>query len=933
MKCKACSSELITGTKKCPYCGALNNIVVTKSNDAFDWSKSDFHRQSKKKKNVSIDWNAGKIFDNESGQVYDQDERVWLEPEDVKDLFKFDRKNEEYQAVLDRQMDSINESATQRKSVRSMKIPSPMDSAMFAALINGDSDAAGSSEISKRESGLENKDSGEYSASEDSVKSPEKSYIFNGFASENEPEEELPAARTVNAEVTETDDGNVIFSFDISDLSGDKDKLSEETETSTADVEEEIKKDISFADSPERKEEKSEEKVLNSAAAAAGQMEKTAGTYTKEDEYRVFSGLKKLMEAEEKFKTDMERVSYLTPEETAQAAKLEEKTSKLTFVPTVSFRTIEDEYAAYCDENGIKPVRAELKSSSDRIEESAAEKSKKADVDTKIIGEQPHKVTAASLKERLKRADLNKDKEVEIKINELSGTKVTVKTQEVSLAAANADLDRAQTREVNMEEVMNAPKNLQVSVEVNAAQGNASVEVTRRHDGATVVKTVDKSNPEHLYADENKDSEGASVSSSSESENKDKKNSFWERSEGVSRMTITDIFGPEARKIINQIDKAYNEDNAAEKDIENSLILDINPEDIAMTADQTAALHGISFEDDEDVDEENSDSDYAAGDVSDAENSAVNDDEATETEEAVITEKTVEVPEQPAVENAKEASESESPEEQGSGEGEEYSGDASDDSETEEISGNTADSNKPEANKAAEPSESPINIQKETHVSDESNINNKNISENVTANAASALADNETAEKAETVSDSKTHEKAEKAVGASASEPAVKAVPEGGVHISQDESSTDDGPHLEKTKPLLKAEQAMLKEAARQKKRAEKAQKQLLKENEEESGGFSKLLKVFIAILVIILIAEFSFIGIKLYLPDTRAAVFVERVEENIFGLVDKIKGGSGGEDSGNVDGQVSQDQSDAQNSGAGEGGAEQGSETSGNGE
>lgn len=903
MKCKACSSELITGTKKCPYCGALNNIVVTKSNDAFDWSKSDFHRQSKKKKNVSIDWNAGKIFDNESGQVYDQDERVWLEPEDVKDLFKFDRKNEEYQAVLDRQMDSISESATQRKSVRSMKIPSPMDSAMFAALINGDADTAGSPEISKKEVDLENKDRGEYSASEDSVKIPEKSHIFNGFASENEPEEELPAARTVNAEVTETDDGNVIFSFDISDLSGDKDNLSEETETPETDVKEEIKKDISFVDVPERKEEKGEEKVLNSAAEAAGKVEKTVGTYTKEDEYRVFSGLKKLMEAEEKFKTDMERVSYLTPEETAKAAKLEEKTSKLTFVPTVSFRTIEDEYAAYCDENGIKPVRAELKSSSDRTEESAAEKSKKADVDTKIIGEQPHKVTAASLKERLKRADLNKDKEVEIKINELSGTKVTVKTQEVSLAAANADLDRAQTREVNMEEVMNAPKNLQVSVEVNAAQGNASVEVTRRHDGATVVKTVDKSNPEHLYADENKDSEEAAASGS-ETENQDKKNpSFWERSEGVSRMTITDIFGPEARKIINQIDKAYNEDDAAEKDIENSLILDINPEDIAMTADQTAALHGISFEDDEDADEENNDSDYAAGDVSDAESSAVNDDDAAaESGEAEITEKTLEIPAQSADDDTTEdIFESESPAEQKSEEKEDQSAVEKENSEAEETEEHTADSGKPEVNEAA--------------------------------NAASAPADNKTAEKAETVSDSKAEEKAEKVIGASASEPAVKAVPEGSIHISQDESSTDDGPHLEKTKPLLKAEQAMLKEAARQKKRAEKAQKQLLKENEEESGGFSKLLKVFIAILVIILIAEFSFIGIKLYLPDTRAAVFVERVEENIFGLVDKIKGESGGEDSGNADVQVSQDQPDAQNSGTGEGGAEQGSETSGNGE
>ena len=38
-------------------------------------------------------------------------------------------------------------------------------------------------------------------------------------------------------------------------------------------------------------------------------------------------------------------------------------------------------------------------------------------------------------------------------------------------------------------------------MEVNAAQGNASVEVTRRHDGATVVKTLDESNAGHVYLD------------------------------------------------------------------------------------------------------------------------------------------------------------------------------------------------------------------------------------------------------------------------------------------------------------------------------------------------------------------------------------------------------------------------------------------------
>lgn len=842
MKCKTCGSELITGTKKCPYCGALNNIVVKKNNDAFDWSQSDFHKQSKRKKNVSIDWNAGRIFDNESGQVYDQEERVWKEPEGVKELFNFDRKNEEYQAVLDRQVDSITESAADRKAARSVKIPSPMDSEMFASLLNDDN--AGASKAAKKadkagENAGKIKDKG-YGAHTASADGSEKKQGADGAVENASDKPERAGAQTVNAEMMETDDGNIVFSFDISDLAGIKSSQAEEDAAAEAEI-------VPETEILEQEKEK-----------AAG----AADTYTKEEEYKLFTGLEKLMAAEEKFKSDMERVSYLTPEETAKAAKLEEKTSKLTFVPTVSFRSIEDEYAAYCDENGIRPARSERTEAAE-VKDSGKTADKAADEAASVheSGETPagvgsgasHKITAASLKERLKRFDSNKDKEVEIKINELSGTKVTVKTQEVSLAAANAELDRAQTREVNMDEVMNPPKNLQVSVEVNAAQGNASVEVTRRHDGATVVKTVDKSSQEPLYGEEGKELADTSAGADADEAKKNgkKDHAFWERSDGVTRMTITDIFGPEARKIISQIDKAYNEDDA-EEDIENSLILDINPEDIAMTEDQTAALHGVSFEDEDEDDA----------------------DEPEEADEAVAENgENAEADEENAAESAA--------------------------PEAEEQAADKEAEKQQDKHEAAAEAESPDKISENNAEIPEISINNENVNENTDAKVTTAPADQTTAEE-------KT------------------AQPAGTVNIAKDESSTDDGPHLEKTKPLMKAEKAILKEAARQKKRAEKAQKQLIKENEvEENGAFSKFIKLLIAILVIILIAEFSFIGIKLYMPDSQAGVFVERVEENVFGMIAKIRGGSdsagdGGQDSqGNQD---VQDQGNVQNGGASDG-------------
>lgn len=42
------------------------------------------------------------------------------------------------------------------------------------------------------------------------------------------------------------------------------------------------------------------------------------------------------------------------------------------------------------------------------------------------------------------------------------------------------------------------------------------------------------------------------VLSDDNSDGTDGDTSFWERPDGVKKMTITDIFGPEARKILNR---------------------------------------------------------------------------------------------------------------------------------------------------------------------------------------------------------------------------------------------------------------------------------------------------------------------------------------------------------------------------------------------
>ena len=645
-------------------------------------------------------------------------------------------------------------------------------------------------------------------------------------------------------------------------------------------------------------------------------------TYTPEEEDRVFSSLKKLMAAEEKFKTDMERASFITPEESAQAAKVEEKCSKLTFVPTVSFRTIEDEYAEYCDEHGIKHEKPKASAKQDENKsETAAAEAEKSDAPAEKNSAKEHETKhrkhslRESIRESLKSIERNQDKAVEIKINEPSGTKVTVKTQEVSLAAAEREMENAQTREVNMDEVVKPAKNLQVSVEVNAAQGNASVEVTRRHDGATVVKTVDKGNHEHLYVDDEDKTETIRGTSDDNSDGADGDTSFWERPDGVKKMTITDIFGPEARKILNQIDKNHSEEEkSADEDIENSLILDINPEDIAMTEDQTAALYTIAGEIDEEEDADTEEVD--AEPVETAEDTGSDEPEAIEIE---ASEEKISDNDTAAGVSAEDLNEKHSDKDEGALETQAVKPD-----ETGEISVS------PETEKENEivEDEDKNEIYITPSEASEENETQETDGETAAETAAESMPADVKSEP------EKTEKPAEnRAVNVWASDPVEKRAPS--APKSKEESSIINAPDLEKTRTIMKAEKAIMKEAARQKKRAEKAQKKLLKENKttkkddkkpsgsSENKGFSKVLKLFTAILVIILIIEFSIIGIKLFASDSQAAVFIDKVEQYAAGI---IKGGDSSSNSGNEDQQTPSQPDDST------GDASQGQDTAGDG-
>ena len=106
MRCKVCNNELISGSRQCPHCGAVIPDEKKTFGSEFKWNVQDYPKP-KKQQDISIDWKSGRIVDENSGKIYDQSLNGWAEPEEIRDLFTFDTKNEKRQQTLDREMDRI----------------------------------------------------------------------------------------------------------------------------------------------------------------------------------------------------------------------------------------------------------------------------------------------------------------------------------------------------------------------------------------------------------------------------------------------------------------------------------------------------------------------------------------------------------------------------------------------------------------------------------------------------------------------------------------------------------------------------------------------------------------------------------------------------------------------------------------------------------
>ena len=542
MRCKACGRVVPDGSVRCPHCGAYISRGG-RPGEEFKWNIQEYPKpKGREPADVSVDWQGGLLVDNESGRTYDQHSGSgWKEPEEVKFLFTFEPENEELQKEVDQQVDILVERAPKEPPVAEVRqdlfsLPSQMDMKEYDSLLEDDDPAPPprntgwiNDYLSTNFDGtpIQSVQSGEEPVYRKAPTAAE--FIFGTGVKKEEPLlnwdlSKRPSAvqKNANAAAAASAAARQQAQQAAAAAAAKKEKVVPPPERaangkySVPKMMQEQQYDpfetrktwgsmhmpdflrggdrLLFTSGPDIYEEVQE--------AASRELGPSAGYKADMEELRAQETFKRLIDVEERFTEDMDRVVFMSEEEKELEEKAERRREELIDVPRIDFLSIEDEYDRYREVNGIP--RAET------IEE--------------VLGTLETAGTAEEADAEAAAVPEETPREVNIRINSPSGTQYTVKTQEIHMNTEDA------------EGGSEAAKAVQVSVEVNGT-GSGSVEVTSGPDGATRV-TATEEGQEAVSA--------AEVLAAAEPEDDVP---FWEK-KPVTRMTITDIFGPEAREIL-----------------------------------------------------------------------------------------------------------------------------------------------------------------------------------------------------------------------------------------------------------------------------------------------------------------------------------------------------------------------------------------------
>lgn len=627
MKCKKCGRELVPGAKKCPYCGTNVPAPGSRASEEFKWNVQDFPKPGSDA-DFQIDWGAEKIVDKNSGRTYFQKENTWKEPEEVKEMFSFDEKLKELQNKVDEKVDEAaaekpRPALEKHENSDLFNLPDDVSTKDLSELLGIEDEKQENENVP----GQKKTASADNAAAERPAppSAPDKNADRQeGGPGIDQPEFDFgrkqPAQPAPNKNADRQEGGLGIDQpeFDFGRKSRRKgpaekkqqharsaadeayDPFSRSTVLTDRKIESVpgfLRKNGSREDMPAGTDEDSAGKITGDQSSV------NDPGYTAEEEKKALENFENLISAEETFSDSMNKLTHLTEEEEKQVERASRRREKLTDIPQMSFRTIEDEYERYrehsrkaAEEEAVRASEEEKnKAESGMIGFAEPDRPEKQPSEEKTESSRPHpeninrkeskpdKTAGAAGSEHedspVKKSDNDKKKsrQVNVKINEPSGTKFTVRTQEVNLAD-QVD-DKTKTRPVDLEELKQGPKGVQVHVEVDSKNANSSVEVTRNVNGSTVIKTLEDGRENvHTYGDDaasEKAEAGRNVGSRDDKaadapdktnheeeeefvfnkpeDEKSKNLSFWEKKgTPATRMTITDIFSSDVKDFSDQ---------------------------------------------------------------------------------------------------------------------------------------------------------------------------------------------------------------------------------------------------------------------------------------------------------------------------------------------------------------------------------------------
>lgn len=518
-----------------------------------------------------------------------------------------------------------------------------------------------------------------------------------------------------------------------------------------------------------------------------------------------------------------------------------------------------------------------------------------------------------------------KPRELNIRINEPTGTQVKVRTEEVELSEQAVNL--RDTQQVDFGKLKEGPKSVKVQVEVNHTSSNSSVEVTRSDDGSTVVRTVEGgTEKEHLY-----DASGEDLLYRGPEEE-----AFWQRKEvPATKMTLEDIFSPEMMDFMGRWESEEEQhrakgletvvrapDLSSEEAMEQILVSEPETEEEPAETGITEKPEAEEFPEESAVDaeasveesmEESIEAKSAESAGAETENTVTETESETEPEtdtETVENQDTDEAAVSEDVESASEPSAAEAEVEAGTEAGKIQSGqeqtseESSEETRTTETLETPADEKtEPYGNlSAAAPSvhtsekieemmeaeadgqdETPVQVGEEGRFKRAGKINFKYKKMRAKPEAIPVEADSEP----------------EETIPGFPEEPVVERVeeePEEGELQGLFESLTSirnriaeaiDPGEEEESRVAEEKEKAAAKTApaVREKEPEADVSEESVSETKEESRwSAASIMKIVIYVLLVAIIIEFVVIGTRLFFPNSQGAVLIHRIEQKILG-------------------------------------------------